>query len=189
MSRGILNLHEVDTVRTLIEVVEKDVPLIQIGQKAEVRAEAYPERAFEGTVTRVVHALNRQTRTMTVEVDLPNKDHHLKGGMFARVEVLVGTHRHAIQIPSDALTRLDELQYVYVVKDGQALQVPVVIGDRVGSRIEIVKGLVGDEQIIVSGKDLVSTGTPVEARRLDSVPSIPADMKPIPAPAQAPAKG
>jgi len=189
MSRGILNLHEVDTVRTLIEVVEKDVPLIQIGQKAEVRAEAYPERAFEGTVTRVVHALNRQTRTMTVEVDLPNKDHHLKGGMFARVEVLVGTHRHAIQIPSDALTRLDELQYVYVVKDGQALQVPVVIGDRVGSRIEIVKGLVGDEQIIVSGKDLVSTGTPVEARRLDSVPSIPADMKPIPAPAQTPAKG
>ena len=189
MSRGILNLHEVDTVRTLIEVVEKDVPLIQIGQKAEVRAEAYPERAFEGTVTRVVHALNRQTRTMTVEVDLPNKDHHLKGGMFARVEVLVGTHRHAIQIPSDALTRLDELQYVYVVKDGQALQVPVVIGDRVGSRIEIVKGLVGDEQIIVSGKDLVSTGTPVEARPLDSVPSIPADMKPIPAPAQAPAKG
>jgi len=101
----------------------------------------------------------------------------------------VGTHRHAIQIPSDALTRLDELQYVYVVKDGQALQVPVVIGDRVGSRIEIVKGLVGDEQIIVSGKDLVSTGTPVEARRLDSVPSIPADMKPIPAPAQTPAKG
>ena len=82
------------------------MPLIQIGQKAEVRAEAYPERVFEGTVTRVVHALNRQTRTMTVEVDLPNKDHHLKGGMFARVEVLVGTHRHAIQIPSDALTRL-----------------------------------------------------------------------------------
>jgi hypothetical protein len=75
------------------------------------------------------------------------------------------------------------------VKDGHALQVLVTIGNRVGSRIEVVRGLVGDEQIIVSGKDLVSTGTPVEARPLDSVPFIPSDMKPIPSPAQAPAKG
>lgn len=167
MSRGILNLHEIDTVRTLIEVVEKDVPLVKIGQKAEVRAEAYPDRVFEGTVTRVVQALNRQTRTMTVEVDLPNQDHLLKGGMFARVEVMVGTHQNAVQIPADALTRLDELQYIYIVKDGKALQIPVEIGDRIGARIEITKGLTGSEQVIVSGKDLVSDGTPVEPHPLD----------------------
>jgi RND family efflux transporter MFP subunit len=167
MSRGILNLHEIDTVRTLIEVVEKDVPLVTIGQKAEVRAEAYPDRVFVGTVTRVVQALNRQTRTMTVEVDLPNHDHRLKGGMFARVEVMVGTHKNAVQIPVDALTRLDALQYVYVVKDGKALQIPVAVGDRIEDRIEIIKGLTGTEQVIVSGKDLVSDGTPVEAHPLD----------------------
>jgi RND family efflux transporter MFP subunit len=167
LSRGILNLHEIDTVRTLIEVVEKDVPLVTIGQKAEVRAEAYPDRVFEGTVTRVVQALNRQTRTMTVEVDLPNHDHRLKGGMFARVEVMVGTHENAVQIPVDALTRLDELQYVYVVKDGKAVHIPVEVGDRSESRIEITKGLTGTEQVIVSGKDLVSDGTPVEAYPLD----------------------
>ena len=169
MSRGILNLHEIDTVRTLLEVVEKDVPLVKIGQKAEVRAEAYPDRVFEGTVTRVVQALNRQTRTMTVEVDLPNPDHRLKGGMFARVEVMVGIHENAVQIPADAITRLDELQYVYVVKESKALQIPVEVGDRVGNRIEISKGLTGTEQVIVSGKDLVSDGTPVEARPLEDV--------------------
>ncbi|HET7057101.1 MAG TPA: efflux RND transporter periplasmic adaptor subunit [Nitrospiraceae bacterium] len=169
MSRGILNLHEIDTVRTLLEVVEKDVPLVKIGQKAEVRAEAYPDRVFEGTVTRVVQALNRQTRTMTVEVDLPNQDHRLKGGMFARVEVMVGIHENAVQIPADAVTRLDELQYVYVVKEGKALQIPVEVGDRVGNRIEISKGLTGTEQVIVSGKDLVSTDTPVDAQPLADV--------------------
>jgi RND family efflux transporter MFP subunit len=124
---------------------------------------------FEGTVTRVVQALNRQTRTMTVEVDLPNHDHRLKGGMFARVEVMVGTHKNAVQIPVDALTRLDALQYVYVVKDGQALQIPVEVGDRIESRIEITKGLTGTEQVVVSGKDLVSDGTPVEAHPLADV--------------------
>ncbi len=166
MSRGILSLHDVETVRTLIEVVEKDVPLVRIGQRAEIRAEAYPNRIFEGTVTRIVQALNRATRTMTVEVDLPNKDHLLKGGMFARVEVLVDRRVNAVQIPLDAVSRLEEFQYVYVVKEGKAHQVPVELGSRVDNRVEVTKGLGGDEQVIVSGKDLVSDGMAVQAQPL-----------------------
>ena len=161
-SRGIVSLHDVETVRTLIEVVEKHVPLIQIGQKAEIRAEAYPDRVFEGTVTRIVQALNRATRTMTVEVDLPNRDRLLKGGMFARVEVLVGKHRNALQIPIDAVSRLEDAQYVYIVRDGKAERVPVEIGVRDENRVEVTKGLTGAEQVIVSGKDLVHDGTPVQ---------------------------
>ena len=169
VSRGILSVHDVETVRTLIEVVEKDVPLVQVGQRADVRAEAYPNEVFEGRVTRIVQALNRATRTMTVEVDLPNKDHRLKGGMFARVEVLVGKHPQAIQIPLDAVSRLEESQYVYVVKDGKAHQVPVELGARAENRVEVVKGLAGDEQLIVSGKDLVSEGVPVQVQPLGDV--------------------
>ncbi|MEK6804770.1 MAG: efflux RND transporter periplasmic adaptor subunit [Nitrospirota bacterium] len=168
MSRGILSIHDVETVRTLIEVVEKDVPLIKIGQRADVRAEAYPNEVFDGTVTRIVQALNRATRTMTVEIDLPNKDHRLKGGMFARVEVLVGKHPQAIQIPLDAVSRLEESQYVYVVKDGKAHQVPVELGARSDNRVEVVKGLTGDEQVIVSGKDLVSEGAAVQTQPMDT---------------------
>ena len=164
VSRGILSVHDVETVRTLIEVVEKDVPLVQVGQRADVRAEAYPNEVFEGRVTRIVQALNRATRTMTVEVDLPNKDHRLKGGMFARVEVLVGKHPRAIQIPLDAVSRLEESQYVYVVKDGKAHQVPIELGALAENRVEVVKGLAGDEQLIVSGKDLVSEGVPVQTQ-------------------------
>ena len=170
-TRGILSLHDIESVRTLIEVVEKDVPLVKIGQKAEVRAEAYPDRVFEGRVTRIVQALNRATRTMTVEVDLPNKDHMLKGGMFARVEVLVGVHPSAVQIPLDAVTRLEENQYVYVVQNGAAHKVPVEVGRGIENRIEITKGLTGSEQVIVSGKDLVSEGTVVEAHPLNPVKS------------------
>ena len=136
---------------------------MKIGQQAEVRAEAYPDRSFTGQVTRTVQALNKNTRAMTVEVDLPNKDQLLKGGMFARVAIMVGVHRNAIQIPIDAVTRLEENQYVYIIQNGTAHQVPVEIGARAENRIEIVKGLAGTEQVIVSGKDLVSEGTAVEA--------------------------
>ncbi len=171
MSRGMLSLHDIDTVRVLIEVVERDIPLISIGQKAELRAEAYPDQMFEGTVTRIVQALNRATRTMTVEIDLPNKDRRLKGGMFARVEVLVGIHRDAVQIPIDAVSRLEEAQYVFVVRDGKAQRVNVEIGARKASRVEIVKGLSGDETVVVSGKDLVHDGTPVQTQPLNPVRS------------------
>ena len=166
-SRGIVSLHDIETVRTLIEVVEKDVPMVQIGQKAEIRAEAYPDRVFEGTVTRIVQALNRATRTMTVEVDLSNNDHMLKGGMFARVEVLVGKHRNALQIPIDAVSRLEDAQYVYVVREGTAERVPVEIGVRDENLVEITKGLNGSEQVIVSGKDLVHDGTSVQTQPLN----------------------
>jgi RND family efflux transporter MFP subunit len=161
MSRGIMSLHDINTIRVLIEVVEREISLVQVGQKAELRAEAYPDNVFEGTVTRIVQALNRATRTMTVEVDLPNKDRRLKGGMFARVEVLVGTHHQALQIPMDAVSRLEDTQYVYVVREGKARRMDVEIGLRSNTHVEITKGLAGDEQVIVSGKDLVHDGTPV----------------------------
>ncbi|MDH5741421.1 MAG: efflux RND transporter periplasmic adaptor subunit [Nitrospira sp.] len=169
MSRGMMSLHDIDTIRVLIEVVERDIPLVKTGQKAELRAEAYPDQIFEGTVTRIVQALNRATRTMTVEVDLPNRDRRLKGGMFARVEVLVGTHHQALQIPIDAVSRLEEAQYVYIVQDGKARRVDVEIGARHGDHVEITKGLTGNEAVIVSGKDLVHDGTPVQTQPLDPV--------------------
>ena len=161
-----MSLHDINTVRVLIEIVERDIPLVKIGQKAELRAEAYPDHVFEGTVTRTVQALNRATRTMTVEIDLPNRDRRLKGGMFARVEVMVGTHHQALQIPIDAVSRLEDTQYIYVVREGNAQRVDVEIGARSGNLVEITKGLTGDEQVIVAGKDLVHDGTPVQTQPL-----------------------
>jgi len=166
MSRGIMSVHDIDTVRVLVEVVERDIPLVKIGQKAELRAEAYPDQRFHGTVTRIVQALNRATRTMTVEIDLPNKDRRLKGGMFARVEVVVDTHHQALQIPIDTISRLENTQYVFVVEEGRARRVEIEIGVRQGNLIEITKGLTGNEEVIVSGKDLVHDGTPVQTRLL-----------------------
>lgn len=166
LSRGILSLHDIDTVRVLIDVVEKEVPLIRIGQKAELRTEAYPEEAFEGTVARVAQTLNRATRAMPVEIDVVNADRRLKGGMFARVKVHVGTHQMAVQLPIDAVSRVEDAQYVFVVRDGLARRTAVETGARNGNWVEITDGLVGDEEVIVSGKDIVRDGAAVQTQPL-----------------------
>ncbi len=160
-------MQDITTVRVLVDVVEKDVSLVKIGQPAELRADAYPGRVFTGKVTRVVQALNPSTRTMTVEVDIPNPDRALKGGMFARVELLVGRHENALQIPIDAVTRLETDQYVYTVQDGKARKAPVVLGIQSNGLIEIVKGLAGTDPVIVSGKDLVTDGVKVAPTPMD----------------------
>jgi membrane fusion protein (multidrug efflux system) len=64
---------------------------------------------------------------------------------------------------------LEEAQYVYIVREGKAQRVPVEIGARDGNRVEITKGLDGSEQVIVSGKDLVHDGTPVQTQPLEPV--------------------
>ena len=153
LSRGILILQDITTVPRRIEQV---LPA-----------------AFSGTITRVVHALDRNTRTMTVEVDLANPDRALKGGMFARVEMIVGTHPNALQIPIDAVTRLETDQYVYTVKDGKAHKVPVTLGAQHNQLIEIIQGLTPADPVIVSGKDLVGEGARVDPKPLDQ-PSAPA---------------
>lgn len=169
LSRGILSLHDIDTVRVLIDVVEKDVPLIKIGQKAELQTEAYPGETFEGTVARMAQTLNRATRAMPVEIDVVNTDRRLKGGMFARVKVHVGTHRMAVQLPIDAVSRVEDAQYVFVVHDGLAQRTAVEIGARNGNWVEITNGLTGDEEVIVSGKDIVRDGAAVQTHLLNPV--------------------
>jgi len=169
-SLPIVVLQDITTVRVLLDAVEKDVPLVRVGQRAELRADAYPDRVFTGTLTRVVNALNRTTRTMTIEVDLPNPDRALKGGMFARVELLVGRHENALQIPIDAVTRLESDQYVYTVQGDKARKVPVQLGIQNNGLIEIVKGVTGTDPVIVSGKDLVTDGVKVAPTPLDAAP-------------------
>lgn len=171
LSRGILTLHDIQTLRVLLDVVEKDLPLIKIGQPAELRADAYPDRTFTGRLARSLNALDRNTRTMTVEVDLANPDRLLKGGMFARVELLVGTHQNALKVPIDAVTRLESDQYVYIVQDGKARKAPVTLGAQDKQLVEIMQGLTGNDPVIVSGKDLVTDGAKVDSRPLDKAPA------------------
>ena len=88
-SIAILMLQDIDPVKVQVEVPERDVPRVRPGNAVRVTSDAYPGRRFSGRVARVVHALDPRTRTMGIEVDIPNPEHLLKPGMYARVELVV----------------------------------------------------------------------------------------------------
>ena len=118
-SIGILTLQEIDPVKVQLEVPERDVARVGVGNVVRLTSDAYPGRQFSGKVARVVHALDPRTRTMGMEVDIPNPDDLLKPGMYARVDLVLEVRTDALMLPLEALTGAEGRPTVLIVRDGQ----------------------------------------------------------------------
>jgi RND family efflux transporter MFP subunit len=154
-SVGILVLQDIETVKLQIEVPERDIARVAVGAPVSITADPYHGQTFDGRVVRVVHSLDPRTRTMGVEVDIPNPDRKLKPGMFARAEVLVDTRKGALTVPVEALRVGEARPSVMVVKGGIVEPVIVELGLSDSRVVEIRQGLSEQDQVILQGKDLV----------------------------------
>jgi RND family efflux transporter MFP subunit len=160
-SIGILMLQDINPVKIQLEVPERDVARVGVGNVVRLTTDAYPGRQFSGKVTRVVHALDPRTRTMGLEVDIPNPDDLLKPGMYARVDLLIEVRRDALLVPLEALTGAEGRPTVMIVRDGKVVLAPVELGPTDGPVVQITKGVGPDTEVILQGKDLVREGTVV----------------------------
>lgn len=91
------------SVWVLADLPERDVALIAPGQKAEVRARAYPDRAFKGEVALIYPHLNTETRTARVRIELPNPEGLLRGDMYADVEIAAAGNEKVLTAPESAI--------------------------------------------------------------------------------------
>lgn len=154
-SVGILTVQDIATVRVQIEVPERDIARVKVGAPVSVVADPYAGESFSGTVARVTHSLDPRTRTMGIEVEIPNPGGKLKPGMFARVEALVDTRANALTIPVEAIRLGEAKPAVMVVRNGIVEDVPVELGVSDARRVEVLKGVSEADQVILQGKDLV----------------------------------
>jgi len=162
-SLGILLIQDISSVRVQIEVPERQIARVGVGTQVRITVDPYKSETFGGAVGRVVHSLDPRTRTMGVEVDVPNRDGRLKPGMFARVDLVVERRRGAMTIPVEALRVGEAKPSVMAVRKGAVEAVVVELGIADGERIEVVRGLADGDQVILQGKDLVKAGQKVRA--------------------------
>jgi membrane fusion protein (multidrug efflux system) len=154
-SVGILGIQSIETVKVQIEVPERDIARVAVGAPVSVVADPYEGQTFTGKVVRVVHNLDPRSRTMGVEVDIPNPDGKLKPGMFARVEVFVDSRKQALTIPMEALRVGEARPSVMVVRNGVVEAVSLELGVSDGQLVEVRRGLGEQDEVILQGKDLV----------------------------------
>ena len=139
-----------EKVRVRIPIPERDAPFVDAGDEAHIVLQALPGKELTGTVSRVTGALDPKTRTMLIEVDLPNADGELLPGMFGQATITLEPPRRRVSLPAGAV-RYDEQgkSSVYVVNASQTIEViEVRTGLDDGRQIEITSGLSSDQRVV-----------------------------------------
>lgn len=165
-SQAVLTLQDLDTIRVYVSVPELDVPFIQKGTPASLTTAAYPRRVFKASVTRFADALDPATRTMKTEIDIRNRDHTLRPGMYADVILNIQTIHDAVVIPDSALTVEGSQKFVWVARQGTAHRVQVETGLDNGAEVQIRSGVSSGQQVVVEGKNGLSEGKAVVASKV-----------------------
>lgn len=161
-AQPIVTIQDFHILRTYINIPEVDVAMIRRGSKATLTTAAYPGKVFEASVTRFSEALDPASRTMKTEMDIPNPLSVLRPGMYVDVTLELESHPLALVIPDAALVVEDNRKYIYVVREGAAHRVALETGLDDGNQVEVLSGLKGDEQVIVTGKEGLAEGKPIE---------------------------
>ncbi len=143
-------IAQVDRVRVRVPIPERDSTLATVGDSARITLQALPGEVLNGTISRVSGALDETTRTMLVEVDLPNPDGRLRPGMFGQATITLAPPSDTLSLPAGAVRYTEQgASYVYVVSGSNDVEiVDVKTGRDHGEQIEIVEGLDGDERIV-----------------------------------------
>jgi membrane fusion protein (multidrug efflux system) len=101
----VASLLEIENVLVEVGIVERDINRIQLGQKAKVYVDAYPDVAFEGIIDNIFPVVEGKSRTLTTKIKIDNPKGALLPGMFCRADVMIIELRDALIIPSTSLIR------------------------------------------------------------------------------------
>jgi RND family efflux transporter MFP subunit len=173
----LFTIMDLRTVRVYANVPQDDSALITPGKtKAWLNLDA-AGRSFTGTVTRTTMALDPSTRSLLVEIDLPNPAYALRPGTFAQVVLSLRDIPDALVLPPQAIGSQGKTKSVFIVNEGRAKSLPVQTGISDGHWIEITSGLSGGEDVVVVGKQKLVEGASVKASPFKLPDATPAQQK------------
>jgi RND family efflux transporter MFP subunit len=175
----LFTIMDMETVRVYVNVPQEAAFLAKTNIPATLTVRELPNRRFEGVISRTTEALDPATRTLLVEIDLPNKDHVLQPGMFANVTLQLQQHANALVIAPAAIVPQQgaKAKSVFIVEHDQIKSVPIKTGIDDGVWVEILEGLTGDEDIVVVGKGGLKEGEHVKASPYNLPAGKPAQQK------------
>jgi RND family efflux transporter MFP subunit len=159
----LFRIAQINTLRTYLNVPQANASEVRVGQPARLSVSNLPGRQFTGTVARTASALDPATRTLLVEVRVPNPGGALLPGMYARVALTGARSNAPLRIPSDALIARGEGTEVAVVRDGHTVHLQKIeVGRDYGDHLEVVGGLQEGQTVIANPGDVVREGLQVQ---------------------------
>jgi len=156
-------LVDLDPVKVEVNVPERFLSQVRIGQELELSVAAFPGRKFRGKVFFIAPDVDPATRTALVKAEIPNDKHELKPGMFANLDLTLTVRDEAVVIPETALVFQQDKINVFVVGPDDTVQPrEVAIGLRMPGKVEIIRGLQAGEKVVIEGTQKVTPGGKVK---------------------------
>ena len=158
-------IQQIAPVKAVIGVSEQYYASLKKGTTASLTVDALGEETFSGKVTNIFPTLDPTTHTVSTEIEIANKDHKLRPGMYARVHLDFGS-REALTIPDKAVVRQagTGARYVYVFSEGKAIYRAVELGAQQGDYYEVLSGLNAGDQVIISAPSTLKNRLSVRVR-------------------------
>ena len=162
----LFRISDFDPLLCPIQLPEKDLPRLSLGQPSYLTVEAYPGERFPARVLRISPIVDAATGTVKVTLEIEGRN-LLRPGMFASVYVQTDLHEDAVVIPKQALVLESVADTVYVVNEAaeggpMAERRELRLGFEESDALEVLAGVEAGEQIVVSGQDGLSDQTPVQ---------------------------
>ena len=156
-------IAQTGTLRTYINVPQSSASSIRTGQEALLTVSNLPGRTFTGTVARTANSLDPATRTLLVELHVPNADGALLPGLYCQIRLNSPRINPPLLIPSDSLIVRTGGTLVAVVRPDHTIHLqPLAVGRDFGDRIEVLSGLADGDSIITNPGDIAREGLKVD---------------------------
>jgi RND family efflux transporter MFP subunit len=159
----LFRIAQTGTLRTYLNVPQAQSSGVRLGQLARLSVTNLPGRQFTGNVARTANALDPASRTLLVEVHVPNPDGALLPGMYARVDLVSARTNAPLLIPSDALIARGAGTEVAVVRQDHTVHLQKIeVGRDYGDRLEVISGLTDGDTVIPNPGDAAREGLQVQ---------------------------
>ncbi|MDE6291727.1 MAG: efflux RND transporter periplasmic adaptor subunit, partial [Muribaculaceae bacterium] len=160
----VLTVAQINPVKVVINVNESQLASINKGMPVDLTFNTYGDEVFKGTVSLVMPTVDAASRTVGVEITLPNSDGRVLPGMFGRATISLGNAVHVV-VPDRAVVKQQGSgdHYVYVLNsDGTVSYNKVELGQRIGTSYELLSGVPSDSEVIVEGQNALTDGKKVQ---------------------------
>jgi cobalt-zinc-cadmium efflux system membrane fusion protein len=140
----------------ICDVYENDLPMVHVGQVADIRLNAYPDHVIKGTIGEIDAILDPSIRTAKVRIQVPNPDRLMRLGMFATATFHGRREEQHLSVPASAILHLHDRDWVYVpAGEGKFKRVGVVGGGMIGDgKQEVTSGLAVGQQVVMNALEL-----------------------------------
>jgi RND family efflux transporter MFP subunit len=157
-TRALFMLSQTDPLRVYVNVPQTYAQLIKMGQKVVITQTELPGKRFDGEIVRTAGSIDTTTRTMQVEINLPNKNGTLLPGAFVQVALPLPADTSLV-IPANALLfRKEGLSVAVVDQNGTVHIRPVQIGRNLGPTIEVLQGVSTSDRLVLNPADSLAEG-------------------------------